>query len=95
MKYPKFNKSRKEAMRALYELCLEHQFTIAGTADFHDEGEEDRFEIDIGVAGVEIEAVPKESEKQRQHPTHHFLVDKEDGKWQKGVLQPVIVIGHD
>jgi hypothetical protein len=95
MKYPKFNASRKAAMRALYELCLEHKFTIVGTADFHDEGEEDQFEIDIGVAGVEIQAIPKDPPPKPKRPTHYFLEGYGDGKWQKGELQPTIVIGHD
>jgi len=95
MKYPKLNKRRKKAIRELYEFCLERGFTVIGTADFHDDGDEDQFEIDIGVAGVEIECVPKEPTKKRKHPTHHFLVDKEDGKWQEGAVTPVLVIGHD
>ena len=69
MKHSKLNKSRKAAIKALYELCLEHQFTIVGTADFHDEGEEDQFEVDIGVAGVEIECLPKEEDRPRK-PKH-------------------------
>jgi hypothetical protein len=90
MKYSKLNKSRKMALRELYEFCLERKFTIVGTADFHDDGEDDGedddiFEIYIGVAGVEIECLPKEpKQRQRQNLTQHFLVDKKDGKWQKG-----------
>ena len=95
MKYPKLNKSRKKAIRELYEFCLEHQFTLVGTADFHDQGDEDQFEIDIGVNGVEIEAVPKDQSESPRHPTSHFLVDKESGKWQEGTLTPTLVIGHD
>ena len=97
MKHSKLNGSRKKAIKALYKLCLEHRFTIVGTADFHDKGEEDRFEVDVGTSGVEIECLPKEQlePEEPKHPRHHFLVHKKDGKWQRGALHPTLETDTD
>ena len=75
-------------MKELYKLCGEYEFTIVGVVDFHDEGDEDEFDVDIGVAGVEIECRPKDEPEfeKPQHPTFNFLINKDDGKWQKGSI---------
>jgi hypothetical protein len=85
LKHAVLTTNRKKVLKELYKFCTDHGISIMDSViDFRDDDWQDNLRVTVGVAGVEVECLPRnepEPEPEPKNPGYMFLVDKFKGEW--------------